>query len=156
MNHAIRLSALSSSPAQGKNQTNDLHNLHMTGGESDFLARRRLLTIESKRIQDSIVEIETEIKARQDHLAVFRDRVTASLGEHLAEREKALREELARRESLERGARIKNLPKNAERFVRRKGKQLLAYLKPASAAISGKAQMPFLSIPGGTFRKPCD
>jgi hypothetical protein len=137
MNQALRLRALFSAPPQEKNKKDNCLNFDITVGSSSFLVRRRMLILESKRIQTALAEIETEIKARQDHLVLFRDRVLTSLREHLAAREKALHEELALRESLEKKRNLKNLSKAAERYVRSTGKQLFAYLKPPSAENTG-------------------
>ena len=137
MNQALRLRALFSGPPQEKNKKDNCLNFDITVGSSSFLVRRRMLILESKRIQTALAEIETEIKARQDHLVLFRDRVLTSLREHLAAHEKALHEELALRESLEKKRKLKNLTKAAERYVRSTGKQLFAYLKPPSAENTG-------------------
>src|SRR5271157_5990062 len=136
MNQVLRLSTLSADRAQQKNKNEKRSSFDTTRKLSNFLVRRRLLTIESESIQSSLAEIEAEIKAGQERLVALRDRVLASLRQHLAGRETALREELALRERFERRGNLKSLPKTAERYIRLKGKQILAYLKPASAAVA--------------------
>ncbi len=49
----------------------------------NFLIRRQLLTMESKRIQTVLAETEAEVKLNQGDLAYLRDRVLTALREHL-------------------------------------------------------------------------
>jgi SAM-dependent methyltransferase len=137
MDEELRLNALSSDVVPGTIKQGDFPSFAMTEGLNNFLLRRQLLTTESKRIQELLLEEEAEVRAKQDLIAALRDRVLSSLREHQALREQAMREELALRENLERRLRVKDLPKIAERYVRRKGKKLFAYTKPTSVTITG-------------------
>lgn len=136
MNHALRLRTLSSGLRQGKNKKDNRQNVYFAGDVSNFLLRRRLFTLENKRIKTALVEIEADIKARRDHLGDIRERVRASLHGHLALRQKALREELAAREGPQRREKIRNLPKTAERFIRRMGQRFFASLGSGSARVT--------------------
>ena len=91
---------------------------------NSFLIRRQLLTMESKRIQTVLADTEAEVKVRQGDLVYLRDGVLTALREHLGRQE-----EVARVESLNR-QKLENLPRNAERYLRRRVKKLLAHLKP--------------------------
>ena len=91
---------------------------------NSFLIRRQLLTMESKRIQTVLADTEAEVKVRQGDLVDIRDGVLTALREHLGRQE-----EVARVESLNR-QKLENLPRNAERYLRRRVKKLLAHLKP--------------------------
>ena len=135
MNEELKPGALSSGLAPGKEQ--NAHPRHSAASElNDFLVRRQLLAMESQRIQSVLVEIENENKGRQSQLVDFRNRVLASIREHRALRELALREERARRESRERKQTLRDLAKTAERYLRRKGKQLVSNPKFRPAAVT--------------------
>jgi SAM-dependent methyltransferase len=130
MNEELKPSALSPSLALGINERERAG--YLSAGElNDFLLRRQLLAMERKKIQAALDEVEGEKKSRQDHLINYRAHVLASLLEHRAIREQALREERALRQSLGRMPNLRELGKSAERYVRRTGKRLVGHSKAA-------------------------
>ena len=107
-----------------------------------FLIRRQLLTMERKRIQTVLADTEAEVKVREGDLVYLRDGVLTALREHLGRQE-----EVARVESLN-SQKLENLPRNAERYLRRRVKKLLAHLKPDSAADPDRSEVFRVQDPG--------
>ena len=103
-----------------------IHSLVFIENIDEFLISRQLMTLESKFIQEMIAVNEDELKNRKDRLIGVRDGTYASLRNHFDRLEEQVREQQARDEGL------KNLPKRAERYIRRHAKQLLASQKSAS------------------------
>jgi ubiquinone/menaquinone biosynthesis C-methylase UbiE len=129
MNGKPKPGVRSSSPGQGNNGHDDRFNFKSTDELSRFLIRRQLLMMESKWIQELLIESEADVKLRRGNLTNIRYRVLTSLRAHLDRQE-----EVARIESVEQQT-LKNLPRNAERYIRRRGKQLFASRKPSSGVI---------------------
>ena len=127
MNEELKPSALSSGLVQGKIKQDDHSSSATPGDLNNFLIRRQLLGMEARRIQELLREEEAELKAKQDHLVDVRDRVLAALRNHLDLQDELARIEILRREQLE------NLPRTVERYIRRRGKKLFAYLKPRAS-----------------------
>ena len=101
--------------AQRGNQQEDTSTIAKAVDLEDFLVRRQLLTMESKRIQELLLEAEAELKAQQDHLDFLNDTMFLAF-RGLAETPKEK-------------PKLKDLPKTTERYVRRQIKRLLAHLK---------------------------
>ena len=146
MNEELKPSALSSDLVQRKDIQDD------SPGASDdlnnFLIRRQLLAIEGKRIQELLLEAETELKARQSNLVDTRDRVLSSLRDQLAHLDELARLEILRRQSLE------NLPRTVERYIRRRAKKIFARLKPhASTRITDRPVATRVQDPGWRLPK---
>jgi ADP-heptose:LPS heptosyltransferase len=125
MNEELKPGALSSGLVQGKSERDDHPSFAIAGDLNNFLVRRQLLIMESKRIQSILLEANAEVKAKQDHLADIRDRAMPSL-----------RDQIARRESADNRPKLKDLPRTAERYVRKRLKRLLASPKRSSAGIT--------------------
>jgi ADP-heptose:LPS heptosyltransferase len=85
---------------------------------NEFLVHRQLLAMESKRIEALFAEAEDSVKAKQNEFPHLRDRAFGFVRAHV-ERPKIKRT-------------LRDLPKTAERYVRQKGKQLLAHEKRPS------------------------
>ena len=142
MSDELEPGALSAGPVQGKDKQGDRPNFEAGGELDNFLIRRQLLTVESKRIQTVLAETEAKVKLNQGDFAYLHDRVLTALREHLDRQE-----EVARVENRSRN-RLENLPKNAERYLRLRGKKLLAHLKPGSAAVAGRCDAVRVQDPG--------
>ena len=118
VNEELKPTALSSADYSGVTTSDDLN---------DFLIRRQLLEMESKRIEEVLAEAEAELKNRQERLIGVRHGASTSLRVHLDQME-----ELARADQQARVGGLKALPKAVERYVRRGVKQLLGSRKPVS------------------------
>jgi ADP-heptose:LPS heptosyltransferase len=94
---------------------------------NDFLVRRQLLAMESKRIEALLAEAEDAVKAKQNEFPHLRDRAFAFVRDHLAQME-----QLVQVERLKQKRTLRDLPKTAERYVRQKGKQLLTHARRPS------------------------
>ena len=129
MNGKPKSGVRSSGPGQGNNGQDDRFNFQSTDELSRFLIRRQLLMMESKRIQELLIESEADVKLRRGNLNNIRYRVLTSLRAHLDRQENVARIESAEQQKL------KNLPRNAERYIRRRGKQLFASRRPSSGVI---------------------
>ena len=69
MNEELKPSALSSGLVQeGRSNKTTAQSFATAGDLNSFLIRRQLLTMESKRIQELLLEAEAELKAKQDDL----------------------------------------------------------------------------------------
>ena len=148
MNEELKPSALSSGLMQADTKQVERQSFATAHDLNSFLIRRQLLTIESKRIQELLLETEAELTARQANLVDIRDRVLATLRDHLN-----LQDELARVESLRR-QRLENLPRTVERYIRRRAKKLFAYLKPhASTGITDRPVATRVQDPGWRLPK---
>jgi SAM-dependent methyltransferase len=148
MNEELKPGELSSGLVQGKNKQDDHSSFATPGDLNNFLIRRQLLGMEARRIQELLRDGEAELKAKQDHLADVRDRVLAALRNHLDLQEELARIEILRREQLE------NLPRTVERYIRRRGKRLFAYLKPhASTAMTDRPAAIRVQDPGWRLPK---
>ena len=116
MNEELEQSARSSGLGQGKDKQDDCPNFEAADELDDFLIRRQLLAMESKRIQTVLADTAAEVKSKQGDLVNLRDRVLTSLRERLHRQEEAARvesarqEEVTRAESLDR-QKLENLPK---------------------------------------------
>ena len=148
MNEELKPSALSSGLMQADTKQVERQSFATAHDLNSFLIRRQLLTIESKRIQELLLETEAELTARQANLVDIRDRVLATLRDHLN-----LQDELARVESLRR-QRLENLPRTVERYIRRRAKKLFAYRKPhASTGITDRPVATRVQDPGWRLPK---
>jgi Glycosyltransferase family 9 (heptosyltransferase) len=123
--------ALSSGSAPGKNQQDDPSTMAIAEDSNNFFVRRQLLTMESKRIQDLLLEAEDELKVKQDNLDLLRDKVFAAF------RDPAETPRNDPAETPKKKPKLKDLPKTTERYVRRKAKQLFAGLRTGSAGTTG-------------------
>jgi SAM-dependent methyltransferase len=127
MNEELKPDEVSSGAVQRNDRQGD-HPWFATDAElKDFLIRRQLLEMESKRIKEVLDEAEAELKNRQDRLIGVRDGTFASLRNHLERRQEQAREQQARAGGLQ------NLPKAAERYIRRRVKQLFGSRKKPAA-----------------------
>ncbi len=125
MNEELKPSALSSGPVEGNDKQDERPSFATPDDLNNFLVRRQLLAMEGRRIEDLLIEAEAELRAKQDHLVDICDRARDQL-DHL--------DELARVESLRRRS-LENLPRTVERYIRRRGKKLFAYLKPPTSTV---------------------
>jgi hypothetical protein len=142
MNEELKPSALSAGLMPAHNKQDERQSFATAQDLSKFLIRRQLLTIESKRIQELLLEAESELRDKQNNLIVIRDRVVAALRDHLNHQD-----ELARTESLRR-QRLDSLPRTVERYIRRRRKKLFGYLKPdASTGITDRPVAPRVQDP---------
>ncbi len=152
MNEELKPGTLSSGFVQRTNKEDEGPRFATAQDLNNFLIRRQLLTLESKRIKDLLIEAEDEVKAKQNSLDSLRDRVGLSLGEHVALLEQHLREELASRERLESGRELKDLLKIGERYIRRWRKRLFPSFKSASGANTGRFDA--ARVEGGGWHLP--
>jgi ADP-heptose:LPS heptosyltransferase len=116
-----------SAPVQRTDNEDNETSFALAGDLKDFLIRRQLLGMESKRIEAVRLESEDWVKAAQAELARRRDRVFAFLRDHSDRIE-----ELAQVERLKQKRALKDLPKTAERYIRQKAKQHFGRLKRPS------------------------
>ena len=101
MNEEPKSGTLSSGLVQAMDKQDDHSTFVMPGDLNNFLIRRQLLGMESKTIQDLLLEAAGELKAKQDHLVDVRDRVLAALRDHLAHLDELARVEFLTRQRLE-------------------------------------------------------
>ena len=120
MNGELKPGAVSSGFAQRNDRPGNHPGFATEGGLNEFLIRRQLLGMESRRIKEVLAEADAELKNRQDRLIGVRDGTYAGLRNHLDRLEEQAREQQARVGGL------KNLPRTAERYIRRSVKRLLA------------------------------
>ena len=120
MNEEPKPSAPPSGQIQENGQQDESYGFAAANTLSNFLIRRQLLTLEGKRIRELLLEADTELKAKQDHLVGIRDRVLSAL------------EELTSIETLQR-QRLNTLPRRVERYIRRRRKELFAYRNPGAS-----------------------
>ena len=64
MNEELKPGALSSGLVQGNNKQDDRSGFAATDDLNNFLIRRQLLIMESKRIKELLIEAEAEVKAK--------------------------------------------------------------------------------------------
>ncbi len=126
MNGELKPGAVSSGFAQRNDRPGNHPGFATEGGLNEFLIRRQLLGMESRRIKEVLAEADAELKNRQDRLIGVRDGTYAGLRNHLDRLEEQAREQQARVGGL------KNLPRTAERYIRRSVKRLLAPPKETS------------------------
>jgi Glycosyltransferase family 9 (heptosyltransferase) len=131
MSEERKPTALSSGSAPGKIQQDDPSTMAIAGDLNNFFVRRQLLTMESKRIQDLLLEAEDELKAKQDNRDLLRDKVFAAFRDPV----ETPKNDLA--ETPKKKPKLKYLPKTTERYIRRRAKQLFAGLRTGSAGITG-------------------
>src|SRR5271170_7977294 len=79
MNEELKPSALSSGLMPADNKQDERQSFATVQDLTMFLIRRQLLTIESKRIQELLLEAEAELRDKQNNLIIIRDRVVAAL-----------------------------------------------------------------------------
>jgi hypothetical protein len=118
MSQKRKSAALAFGLVQGRNQQDDPCAIGTEVDLDNFLLRRQLLRMESKRIQELLLEAEVELRAQQDHLDFLHDAMFLAFRD-LAEIPKEK-------------PKLKDLPKTTERYVRRKTKRFLAHLKTSS------------------------
>ena len=146
MKEELKPSALSSGDLQGKNKQDGHLNLANLGDLNNFLIRRQLLALEGIRVRELLLEAETDLKGKQDNLLYIRDRVFASLRDHLAHHDELIRIENLRRQRLE------NLPRTVERYLRRRVKRLLGYANSRASTKITDSPVP-ISAPGWRLPK---
>ena len=148
MNEESKPDAFPSDLVERKNKQDDHPGSATLADLKNFLIRRQLLLIENKRIQELLLEAETELKARRHNFIDILDCVLAALRAHLAHLDELARVEILRRQ------RPKNLPRMAERYVRHRVKRLFASLKPrASTGIAERPVATRVQDPGWRLPK---
>jgi Glycosyltransferase family 9 (heptosyltransferase) len=134
MNEELKPGAFSSGFVQGSNKRDEGPDFIMTSSLNNFLIRRQLLAIESKRIQYLLGEAARDLKDKKDNIVTIRDRVLVDLRDHLDHQN-----ELVRMEGL-RKKRLDSLPRAAERYIRRRVKRLFSGDNPrASTRIADRS-----------------
>jgi SAM-dependent methyltransferase len=149
MNEEFKSGALPRGVAESNDEQGH-HPVFATNADlNDFLIRRQLLAMQSKRIQELLAEAEAELKNRQVRLVDIRHGALASLRDHFAQLEEHARiEKLRRAASLTPSQKLKNLPKAAERSIRRRGKQLFASRKTVLAEATDRPDPAGAQHPG--------
>jgi hypothetical protein len=125
MNEELKPVALYSGVLKRNDKQSGHPGFATNGDLTDFLIRRQFLEMESKRIKEVLAEAEAELKNRQERLIGVRDSTYAGLRNHLDRLQKQAREQQVQVGGL------KDLPKSAERYIRRTTRQLLAPRKPS-------------------------
>ncbi len=127
MNEELKPDAVSSGAVQRNERQGDHPGFATDAELKDFLIRRQLLQMESKRIKEVLDEAEAELKNRQDRLIGVRHGTFTALRNHLERLQEQVREQQARVGGLQ------NWPKAAERYIRRRVKQLFRSRKKPAA-----------------------